>query len=185
MIDEVWLKYIVTNIGHLSSLERCKQSVLLRKGCFMPNALHPSVYAWLFTFVEKSVWFLLILMIIDESITHIDEVESAHHKVISESFRLLYVCKNIHSFLKLLFVFEKTIFFELRLNKQLSKHSWRRWFETPSCSQWRRCNVIFPTLLSRHMCNECQISPCSWKYWKYYFWWLLYHIWKFLNMACA
>ena len=33
-------------------------------------------------------------------------------------------------------------------------------------------------------CNECQISHCSWKYWKYYFWWLLYHMWKFLLGLC-
>ena len=29
---------------------------------------------------------------------------------------------------------------DLRLNKRLSKQSWRRWFETPSRSLWRHCN---------------------------------------------
>ena len=33
------------------------------------------------------------------------------------------------------------VFFDLHLNKQLSKQSWRRWFETPSCSLWHHCNV--------------------------------------------
>ena len=33
------------------------------------------------------------------------------------------------------------IFFDLRLNKRLSKPSRRRWFETPSCSLWRHCSV--------------------------------------------
>ena len=33
------------------------------------------------------------------------------------------------------------VFFNLRLNKLLSKQSIRRWFETPSCSLWRHCNV--------------------------------------------
>ena len=33
-------------------------------------------------------------------------------------------------------------FFDLRLNKQLSKQSRRRWFETPSSSLWRHCNVV-------------------------------------------
>ena len=28
----------------------------------------------------------------------------------------------------------------MRLNKPLSKQSWGRWFETPSCSLWRHCN---------------------------------------------
>ena len=32
------------------------------------------------------------------------------------------------------------IFFDLRLKKRLSKHSRRRWFETPSVSLWRHCH---------------------------------------------
>ena len=32
------------------------------------------------------------------------------------------------------------VFFDLRLNKLLSKHSRRRWFETPSRSLWCHCN---------------------------------------------
>ena len=31
--------------------------------------------------------------------------------------------------------------FDLRLNKRLSKQSWGGWFETPSYSLWRQCNV--------------------------------------------
>ena len=34
------------------------------------------------------------------------------------------------------------VFFDLRLNKRLSKQSWGWWFETPSCALWRHCNVI-------------------------------------------
>ena len=33
------------------------------------------------------------------------------------------------------------VFFEVRLNKQFSKQSWCRWFETLSGSLWRHCNV--------------------------------------------
>ena len=33
------------------------------------------------------------------------------------------------------------VFFDLRLNKPLSKQSWGWWFETPSRSLWRQCNV--------------------------------------------
>ena len=33
------------------------------------------------------------------------------------------------------------VFFDLRLNKRLSKQSWHWWFETPSHSLWRHCNV--------------------------------------------
>ena len=32
-------------------------------------------------------------------------------------------------------------FFDLRQNKRLGKQSRRWWFETPSCSLWRHCNV--------------------------------------------
>ena len=34
------------------------------------------------------------------------------------------------------------VFFDLRLNKRFSKQSRGRWFETPSRSLWRQCNVI-------------------------------------------
>ena len=32
------------------------------------------------------------------------------------------------------------VFFDLRLNKRLSKQSWSWWFETPSRSSWGHCN---------------------------------------------
>ena len=35
------------------------------------------------------------------------------------------------------------VFFDLRLNKRLSKQSWGWWFETPSWSLWRHGNVNF------------------------------------------
>ena len=38
------------------------------------------------------------------------------------------------------------VFFDLRLNKRLSKQSWGWWFETPSCPIWRHRNEAhFPT----------------------------------------
>ena len=33
-------------------------------------------------------------------------------------------------------------FFDLRLNKRLSKRSWGWWFEMLSCLLWRHCNVV-------------------------------------------
>ena len=33
------------------------------------------------------------------------------------------------------------VFFDLHLRKRLSNQSWCWWFETPSCSLWRHCNV--------------------------------------------
>ena len=35
------------------------------------------------------------------------------------------------------------VFFDLRLNKRLSKQSWGWWFETPSRPLWRHCNVFY------------------------------------------
>ena len=32
------------------------------------------------------------------------------------------------------------VFFDLSLNKRLSKQSWGWWFEKPSCPLWRHCN---------------------------------------------
>ena len=32
------------------------------------------------------------------------------------------------------------VFFDLRLNKRLSKQSWGWWFQTPLCSSWRHCH---------------------------------------------
>ena len=41
------------------------------------------------------------------------------------------------------------VFFDLRLNKRLSKQSWGWWFETPSRSLWCHCDVLEP--LSKSM----------------------------------
>ena len=41
------------------------------------------------------------------------------------------------------------VFFDLRLNKRLSKQSWGWWFETLSCPLWRHCNVVNYTPLSK------------------------------------
>ena len=35
------------------------------------------------------------------------------------------------------------VFFDLRLNKRLSKQPWCGWFEMPSWSLWRHCNDIY------------------------------------------
>ena len=40
------------------------------------------------------------------------------------------------------------VFFDLHLNKRLSNPSRRQWFETPSRSLWRHCNVQMATNLT-------------------------------------
>ena len=41
-------------------------------------------------------------------------------------------------------------FFDLRLNKRLSKPSRRWWFETPLCSLWRHCNGHYSTTVHKN-----------------------------------
>ena len=40
------------------------------------------------------------------------------------------------------------VFFDLRLNKRLSKQPWGWWFETPPWSLWRHCNVLWVQTVS-------------------------------------
>ena len=54
------------------------------------------------------------------------------------------------------------VFFDLRLNKRLSKQPWGWWFESPSWSLWRQCNVwhSFQASLLRgpNYCFKCKIT---------------------------
>ena len=49
------------------------------------------------------------------------------------------------------------VFFDLRLNNRLSKHSWGWWFETLSCSLWRHRNDYDNSqyIFSVHVANIC------------------------------
>ena len=57
------------------------------------------------------------------------------------------------------------VFFDLRLNKRLSKQPWGWWFETPSWSLWRQCNVksklrfFFKKILLNGMQSRCHLCP--------------------------
>ena len=46
------------------------------------------------------------------------------------------------------------VFFDLRLNKRLSKQSWDWWFETLSCPLWRQCNVYIGYDTKRTICEQ-------------------------------
>ena len=53
------------------------------------------------------------------------------------------------------------VFFDLRLNKRLSKQ-WRgRWFETPSRSWWRHCNDLIVTAVSMPLRHHVGVSKSS------------------------
>ena len=53
------------------------------------------------------------------------------------------------------------VFFDLRLNKRLSKQSWGWWFETLSRSLWRHRNVIVSTIRHIHL-FACFIFDYVW-----------------------
>ena len=50
------------------------------------------------------------------------------------------------------------VFFDLRLNKRLSKQWWGWWFETPSRSVWRHRNDKTQWNICQHMCKVILIS---------------------------
>ena len=53
-------------------------------------------------------------------------------------------------------------FFDLRRNKRLSKQSRRRWFETPSPSLWRQCNVCdITSLINQHPIMQSWVNFLS------------------------
>ena len=58
------------------------------------------------------------------------------------------------------------VFFDLCLNKRLSKQPWGWWFETPSWSLWRQCNDMIVFACRKYMyivvlkkLLECNLAP--------------------------
>ena len=60
-----------------------------------------------------------------------------------------------------LLAFVRGIFFDLRLNKRLSKQSRHRWFEMLSCSLWRHCNVQPHCIYKQPIIISASLSPAS------------------------
>ena len=71
------------------------------------------------------------------------------------------------------------VFFDLRLNKRLSKQSRRRWFEIPSRSLWHHCNddttktampwqsrkiISYQTIAFRHIVLHVLLSCCGYNF---------------------
>ena len=55
------------------------------------------------------------------------------------------------------------VFFDVRLNKRLSKQWWGCWFEMPSCPLWRHCNAEYQKFT---YFLECTVTPflTQWHY---------------------
>ena len=61
------------------------------------------------------------------------------------------------------------VFFDLRLDKRMSKQSWVSWFETPSCPLWRHCNVVVIYRVTKTMLyniSVCKQRICQCKFGK-------------------
>ena len=57
------------------------------------------------------------------------------------------------------------VFFDLRLNKRLSKQSWGLWLETPSRPSWRHCNEMslhLATTTTKLRVFSEKVLGCSW-----------------------
>ena len=62
------------------------------------------------------------------------------------------------------------VFFDLRLNKRLSKQSWDWWVETPLHPLWRHCNAEvewLDTVKHRHGCNNCRMTSSQGHWWSF------------------
>ena len=56
------------------------------------------------------------------------------------------------------------VFFDLRLNRRLSKQPWGWWFETPSWPLWRQCNVQMNHVLALLEWLTVLISVDEWNW---------------------
>ena len=59
------------------------------------------------------------------------------------------------------------VFFDLRLNKRLSKQPWGWWFETSSWSLWRQCNDKKPTVAGNLGRHDAHVTSL----WCFQLWW--------------
>ena len=110
-------------------------------------------------FLIESLWLntsIWIFIISKRSL--ICSLVTAHRRLLEEKWGLRWWRHQMETFSSLLAICEGNspvtgeflsqrpvtrsfgVFFDLRLNKRLSKQSWHRWFETPSRSLWRHCN---------------------------------------------
>ena len=66
------------------------------------------------------------------------------------------------------------VFFDLCLNKQLSKQSWGWWFETPSRSLWHHYNEIIGKQYYAPNCGH--VTPCEYNCFFRIRWWFPDHL---------
>ena len=77
------------------------------------------------------------------------------------------------------------VFFDLRLNKGLSKQSWGWWFETPSGPLWRQCNVISLLVPDAKPCIYMLSRGALHRVSQLFIHWPPEYIPRFMNTVCA
>ena len=82
------------------------------------------------------VWAMGILTLVDQDLQFVVMMTSSNGNIFRVTGPL---CEEFTSQKPVTRSFD--VFFDLRLNKRLSKQSRRRWFEIPLRSLWRHCNV--------------------------------------------
>ena len=73
------------------------------------------------------------------------------------------------------------VFFDLHLNKRLSKQRWGWWFETPSWSLWCQCNdklIYVFRVLGKNNCETAILWRCD------HYWFCTYH-WSLVAVTCT
>ena len=76
------------------------------------------------------------------------------------------------------------VFFDLRLNKRLSKQPWGWWFETPSSSLWRHCNAQGMStwhIILRHIVDMLKVSRFITSKKRVC---LIFQMWEFYQISC-
>ena len=77
------------------------------------------------------------------------------------------------------------VFFDLRLNKRLSKHSWGWWFETPSYTRFTFCCFFISSsgllLVSRNQIYQSHSDGPTLRYMVEQFIWIPHKLWYSLN----
>ena len=78
------------------------------------------------------------------------------------------------------------IFFDLRMNKRLSKQSWGWWYQTPSRSLWRHCNAWRSAPRSRWALDTTKPDIHHPALSKYFIFFISHNLQYFLqNLRCA
>ena len=116
---------------------------------FCHNLVHYGISNWCIMGFVKRVYSPLTVVSSVQTITHPSKTDYRHMKT-SSNGNIVRVTGHLcgeftgHRWIPRTKAsdMDLDVFFELRLNKRFSKHSWGWWFETPSGPLWRQCDEL-------------------------------------------